>query len=153
MFVSTVHIVACRPVARPTPRKKQRENSCYATPRLTRLHNGVTVGNGISYSVCEKSYKEDNWGDPVSCQLKVSLWRKDCGVSVKWTPAWEADVSWEWVLYGRLWRKELVARLRLWKEDFNVIFGVCNSVRLLIVPMLKSVGRKRLVETVIDWGH
>jgi hypothetical protein len=29
-------------------------------------------------------------------------------------------------------------------------FGVCNSVRLIIVPVLKSAARKQIVETVID---
>jgi hypothetical protein len=34
----------------------------------------------------------------------------------------------------------------------TVIFGVCNSVRL-IIPVFKSVARTRIVETVIDRGH
>jgi hypothetical protein len=31
-----------------------------------------------------------------------------------------------------------------------MIFGVCNSVETFIVPVLKSVARKRLIEAVID---
>jgi hypothetical protein len=32
----------------------------------------------------------------------------------------------------------------------TVIFGVCKSVETVTVTVLKSVARKRLVETVID---
>jgi hypothetical protein len=40
---------------------------------------------------------------------------------------------------------------RLYECCGTVIFGVCYSVRLLyVVPLLKSVARKLLVETVID---
>jgi hypothetical protein len=32
----------------------------------------------------------------------------------------------------------------------TAIFGMCDSVRLVMVPVLKSIARKRIVETVID---
>jgi hypothetical protein len=56
------------------------------------------------------------------------------------------------------WCSKSVTRKRLVKvEDFmcdvvTVIFGVCNSVRL-IIPVLKFAARKRIVETVIDCEH
>jgi hypothetical protein len=39
---------------------------------------------------------------------------------------------------------------RLYMCCSTVIFGVCNSARLLRDPVLKSVARKRIVETVTD---
>jgi hypothetical protein len=32
-----------------------------------------TVGNGVFCSARQRSYLEDNWGDPVSCQLLAEL--------------------------------------------------------------------------------
>jgi hypothetical protein len=75
----------------------------------------------------------------VRIQLKVSLWREDQEVDVKWPPTWDPIgwvVSWE-DLYTWVCKKEIL----------YVISGVCNSMRLLIVPMLKSVVRERLMET------
>jgi hypothetical protein len=50
----------------------------------------TTMQMGV-FSMCSmpRTYLEDNWGDPVSCQLNISLRREDYEVGVKWLPAWE----------------------------------------------------------------
>jgi hypothetical protein len=45
--------------------------------------------------------------------------------------------------------KSVQFKVRLWREDF-----MCDIwSETAIIPVLKCVARKRLVETVIHWGH
>jgi hypothetical protein len=83
------------------------------------------IGNGMfSMWSVPKSYLEDNWGDPVSSNLKVRLWREDKEVGVKWPPTWELSVvNWQRVslesavrnLYQSVTRRHLVRQSSAWQ--------------------------------------
>jgi hypothetical protein len=51
---------------------------------------------------------------------------------------------------SQLSAESLAVKRRLYMCCSIAIFGVCSYSETLIVPVLKSVARKRIVETVID---
>jgi hypothetical protein len=52
-----------------------------------------------------------------------------------------------------LWREDLACDLKALRVLWYRIFWVCSYREAVIVSVLKSIARKRLVESVIEWGH
>jgi hypothetical protein len=94
-LTSKINIVACRPVAKrwlykQRPLLDNARNIHEGNNKTTVLCNPfldngsinsptpiVIDGGGVFCSVRQSSYKEDNCGDPVTWELKVSQWRED----------------------------------------------------------------------------
>jgi hypothetical protein len=51
------------------------------------------------------------------------------------------------------WSESLAVKGRLFVCYSTAIFGVYSYSETVIAPVLKSFTRKRLVESVTDWGH
>jgi hypothetical protein len=92
----------------------------------------------------------------LSVQWIVSLWREDEEVGDKWPQAWD-PVSWglalQWSSAQEAVKKRLSCKSAAVKRRLYVWYLECVIQWDRYSSCVKSVARKWLMETVIDWEH
>jgi hypothetical protein len=151
-LLRTVNIVAHRPIARQRHQNKQRVQLLLCNRQLNKqlflINNSVNTfpwkrdtiqlqwkRGCFLCGLCQGVKKKTIGAMQFSCQLKVSLWREDQEVGVKWPPAW---VPVSWALWGRLRRDGAIAELTVDKSSAWVAVTRGPENRKLRISTVRS---------------